>query len=186
MTREETIKIIRIIAATYPNFKMNDISETVDAWYFFLSDFGYPEISIALKTYVQTNGTGFAPSASQLINLTKVVDDYSSFNENEAWALVNKAIKNSLYNSDQEFEKLPDVVKKAVGNPANLREWAMLRTSEVETVVASNFMRNYSTELSRAQEMNKMPLEVKNLISATIAKQSELICGNSGRRLLHD
>ena len=186
MTREETIKIIRIIAATYPNFKMNDISETVDVWFFFLADYGYPEISLALKTYVQTNGTGFPPSVSQLINLTKVVEDYLTFNENEAWALVNKAIKNSLYNSDQEFEKLPDVVKKAVGTPANLREWAMLSTSEVETVVASNFMRNYSTELSRAQEINKMPLEVKKLISATIAEQQELIFGNAERRLLND
>ncbi len=185
MTREETIKIIRIIAATYPNFKMNDISETVDAWYFFLADYGYPEISLALKTYVQTNGTGFPPSVSQLINLTKVVEDYSSFNENEAWSLVNKAIKNSLYNSESEFEKLPDVVKKTVGHPANLREWAMLNSSEVETVVASNFMRNYRVEVTRAQEISKMPSEVRNLINATITKQNELICGSSERRLIN-
>lgn len=186
MTREETIKIVRIISATYPNFKMNDISETVDAWYFFLADYSYPEISMALKTYVQSNGTGFAPSVSQLVNLTHVVEDYSSINELEAWSLVSKAIRNSLYNAESEFEKLPDLVKKAVGRPANLREWAKLDSSEVETVVASNLMRNYKTELKRAQEVSKMPSPIKDLIGATIAKQQEMLSGTAGRRLLHD
>ena len=32
MTREETVKIIRIMVDSYPNYKPNDISETVDVW----------------------------------------------------------------------------------------------------------------------------------------------------------
>lgn len=38
-------------------------------------------------------------------------------NELEAWSLVEKAIRNSIYNSQEEFSKLPPLVQKAVGSP---------------------------------------------------------------------
>ena len=40
-----------------------------------------------------------------------------------------------------EFEKLPEEVRRVVGHPSQLYEWAMLDTREVNTVIASNFRR---------------------------------------------
>ena len=48
MTREETVKIIRIMVDSYPNYKPNDISETVDVWLMMLSDYDYNLVAMAL------------------------------------------------------------------------------------------------------------------------------------------
>ena len=84
----------------------------------------------------------------------------------EAWALVSKAIRNSGYNSVEEFAKLPPSAQKAVGLPDQLRTWA-LDENYNEQVVSSNFMRCYRTELARHEELSKMPSDVKALIDNT-------------------
>ena len=185
MSRDDAKKILKVIVDTYPNFKLEDISSTIDAWYFFLADYDYRVISMALKTYVQTNGSGFAPSVSQLIALTNVVEDYSVLNESEAWGLVRKAISNGNYHAEDEFDKLPELVQKAVGRAANIKEWAQLQTSEVETVVSSNFMRNYRVEVQRAKEVARMPEQIQQLIADTMAKQMQHLEQKDDRRLLN-
>ena len=86
-------------------------------------------------------------------------------NETEAWTLVSKAIRNSSYNSIQEFSKLPPLVQKAVGQPSQLEQWAMDEDYN-ENVVASNFMRTYRGEVIRAKEYNKLPEKIRTLIGA--------------------
>ena len=81
----------------------------------------------------------------------------------EAWSLVSKAIRNSAYNSVEEFAKLPPIVQNAVGLPDQLRTWA-LDENYNEQVISSNFMRCYRTELARHEELSKMPAEIKDLI----------------------
>jgi hypothetical protein len=82
----------------------------------------------------------------------------------EAWSLVSNAIKNGYYGAEEEFAKLPEVVQKAVGTPANLRAWAHTDEASIENVVQSNFMRTYRTVVKRETEYAKMPTSIKNLI----------------------
>ena len=107
MTREETVKIMRIICDSYPNYKPTNLSEIVDVWCMMLSDFTYDEVSIALKAYITSNTSGFAPAISQLIAMIQTITQEQELNEMEAWALVSKAVRNSVYNSVEEFAKLP-------------------------------------------------------------------------------
>lgn len=165
MTREETIKIIRIMVDSYPNYKPNDISETVNVWHMILSEYTYEQISIALKAYILSDTSGFAPSIGQLVGKIQAITKPEELNEMEAWALVSKAIRNSGYNSVEEFAKLPPLVQKAVGLPDQLMTWA-LDENYNEQVVSSNFMRCYRTELARHEELSKMPSEVKALIDS--------------------
>lgn len=67
MTREETVKIIRIICDCYPNYKPNNLSETVDVWNMMLENYSYEQVSVALKAYINSDISGFAPSIGQLI-----------------------------------------------------------------------------------------------------------------------
>lgn len=83
MTREETVKIIRIMVDSYPNYKPNDISETVDVWQMMLDEYSYQQISQALKEYILTEKTGFAPSIGQLANLVNVQKERKYFEELE-------------------------------------------------------------------------------------------------------
>ena len=170
MTREETVKIIRIMVDSYPNYKPNDISETVDVWQMMLSDYDYNLVAMALKVYILSDTSGFAPNIGQLVAKIQLLTKPQELNEMEAWSLVSNAIRNSVYNSVEEFAKLPPLVQKAVGLPDQLMTWA-LDENYNEQVVSSNFMRCYRTELARHDELSKMPSEVKALIDS-VSKNS--------------
>ena len=182
MTREETVKIIRIMVDSYPNYKPNNISETVDVWNMMLSEYTYEQISVALKAYILSDTSGFAPSIGQLIGKIQSITQPQELSEMEAWALVSNALRNSCYNSVEEYAKLPPLVQKSVGLPDQLRTWAIDENYN-EQVVSSNFMRCYRTELARHEELSKMPEEVKALIdnafknsySAQIDKERERV-----------
>lgn len=159
MTREETAKILSIINATWTNFKPENPLETLDAWSFFLADYQYNQIAIALKSFVATNGKGFAPSVDQLIAYVHKVDEFQQPDEGEAWSLVFKALQNSAYNSRQEFEKLPELVQKAVGSPNQLKEWA-LDPDFNHGVESSNFKKNFRRLADRQLELSRLPIEL--------------------------
>ena len=163
MTREETVKIMRIICDSYPNYKPTNLSEIVDVWCMMLSDYTYDEVSIALKAYITSNTSGFAPAIGQLITTIQTITQKQELNEMEAWTLVSKAVRNSVYNSVEEFAKLPPLVQMAVGLPDQLRQWALDENFN-EQVASSNFMRCYRAELNRQQEIARMPSEVRQLI----------------------
>lgn len=163
MTREETVKIIRIMVDSYPNYKPNDISETVDVWQMMLEEYSYQQVSIALKAYILSDDSGFAPSIGKLVSKIHAMTQPQELNEMEAWSLVSKAIRNSGYNSADEFAKLTPLVQKAVGLPSQLRTWA-LDENYNEQVAMSSFQRAYKAELKRQEELQKTPQNVRNLI----------------------
>lgn len=163
MTREETVKIIRIMVDSYPNYKPNNISETVDVWQMMLSEYTYEQVSVALKAYILSDTNGFAPSIGQLVAKIQTIIQPKELSEMEAWALVSKAIRNSGYNSVEEFAKLPPLVQKAIGLPDQLRTWA-LDENYNEQVVSSNFMRCYRNEVEHEKKILSMPKEVQALL----------------------
>lgn len=164
MTRDETVKIIRIMCDCYPNYKPSNLSETVDVWNMMLEEYSYSQISTALKTYVHSDTSGFAPSIGQLINKLHEVQSPQELNEMEAWLLVGRALRNGTYGAVEEFNKLPPLVQKAVGGPDNLRNWAQTDSESIENVVQSNFMRTYRIVVNRAKEYQKMPKDIQALI----------------------
>lgn len=160
MTRDETKKIVMVIASTYPNWHPSDMSFTVDAWALMLESFTYQQIAVALKAFILSDTSGFAPSVGQLIGLLDRVGSGQELSEMEAWSLVSKALRNGYYGAEQEFEKLPPLVQKAVGTPSQLRNWSQTDSESVENVIQSNFMRTYRQEIARSREMRKIPHDV--------------------------
>ena len=163
MTREETVKIIRIMVDSYPNYKPNDISETVDVWQMMLSDYDYNLVAMSLKAYILSDTSGFAPSIGQLVGTIQALTQPQELNEMEAWALDCDALKNCGYNYVEEYEKLPPLVQKAVGLPTQLREWSLTENLNKD-VIGSNFMRCYRIEVERQNEISKMPNDVMEML----------------------
>ena len=130
-----------------------------------LSDHEYNLVAMSLKAYILSDTSGFAPSIGQLVGKIQAITKPEELNEMEAWSLVSKAIRNSGYNSVEEFAKLPPLVQKAVGLPDQLMAWSIDENFN-EQVVSSNFMRCYRNELARHEELSKMPAEVKALIDS--------------------
>ena len=182
MTRDETVNIIRVMVDSYPNYKPNNLSETVDVWQMMLSDYDYNLVSMALKSYILSDTSGFAPAIGQIVAKMHAITQPQELNEMEAWSLVSKAIRNSIYNSADEYAKLPPIVQKAVGLPSQLMQWA-IDDSYNESVVSSNFMRCYRIELAREKEMSMFPEDAKQIVqngsgglySAQIGKERERV-----------
>lgn len=164
MTREETVKIIRIMCDCYPNYKPNNLSETVDVWNMMLKDCIYEQVSVALKAYIRSDTSGFAPSIGQLIGKIQTISQPQELDGMTAWGLVSKALRNGTYGAVEEFNKLPPLVRRAVGMPDNLRNWATSDYQAIETVIQSNFLKNYRTVVARSEELKCMPPEIKSLI----------------------
>ena len=173
MNLTETAKIIKIMTLSFPNYKPEDMEGTVQVWQYMLKDYTYNDINMALETYTRGNTSGFAPAISQLINLVhRKVEITTEMTESEAWALVRKAISNAIYHAQEEFEKLPPIIQKVVGSANMLKMWAQTDIDQLETVIQSNFMRSYRSEVSKQREIARMPVEIRNQIEQ---KQQEKI-----------
>lgn len=163
MTDKETRKIIAVLMVAYPNYKPINIDFTVSVWTDMLSDYSYSEVDMAIKAYISTDTSGFAPAIGQVIDKIKSITTPQQMTDAEAWSLVRKAISDSSYNATDRFNELPITCQRAVGSPAQLRMWA-LDASYNENVVSSNFMRSYRTEVVRQNELSRMPSEVRQII----------------------
>ena len=164
MTRDETVKIIRILVATYPNFKPDNLSDTVDVWCVMLEEFPYEVVSVALKACVTSIKSSFPPSVSEIIDMIHTVSQPEELSEMEAWALVSRALKNGYYGAEAEFDKLPPIVQKVVASPSQLRNWAVTDSESIENVVQSNFMRTFRIVQAREKEIAKMPTDARRMI----------------------
>lgn len=167
MTRDETIKILMVIQAAYPNYKPPDKTVAVNVWAEMLSDIPYEKVSAAVKMYIQTDTSGFAPSVGDVRE--RVCDIFAKeddLNETAAWSLVLKAIRRSTYYSEEEFAKLPATVQRAVASPKQLWEWATLEDVDGKTltVIQSNFQRTFRMEQQRERERNKLSPDVLKLM----------------------
>ena len=164
MTVNDARKIIAVMLVSYPNFKPIDTELMATTWADMLNEYSYEQVSVALKCYITTDTSGFAPSIGQLIDKLKTVEQPQELNELQAWGLVRKAINNSGYHSEEEFAKLPPLVQKAVGTPGQLKQWGMSDIESIETVAQSNFIRTYRAVVKREDEVSRMPIEIRKLI----------------------
>ena len=167
MTRDEVKEIIMIMTYTYPNYKPADVRATVDTWTAILASYQSADIKAALHAYILSDTKGFAPSPGQLID--KVPSFSFEMSEMEAWSLVSKAVSNSIYNAKEEYEKLPVIVQKVLRTHEVLYEWALMEADTVQSVIQSNFMRNYRIILQREKDNSKLPLQLKQLLKSEIA-----------------
>lgn len=172
MTRDEVKEIIMIMTYTYPNYKPADITATVDTWTAILSSYQFEHIRAALHSYILSDTKGFAPTPGQLID--KIPIKSFDMTEMEAWGMVNRALSNSSYHAKEEFDKLPLVVQKTLGRFEVLQEWASMEIDVVQSVIQSNFIRNYRTVLQREKEHNKLPTRLREILEAAGAKMTEI------------
>lgn len=187
MTPGEFTRYAAAIKTYFPRDNILPSKEAMDLWYEMLCDLDYKIACVALKKHVATNK--FAPSIADIRESAHSFNNAEQLNEMEAWALVSNAIRNSGYNSVEEFEKLPSLVQKAVGLPSQLRTWA-LDENYNEEVVSSNFIKCYRTISHREKEIQKIPEEIRKVIriansdsySAQVeGKRAELI-GNKANK----
>lgn len=172
MTREQTVDLVRSIVSIYPNWKPDNLTDTVNAWHWALEEFPAAAVKSALQIYVRTNNSGFAPSVSQLINAMYEPTKNDRLAEGEAWALVKKAIQDGNYHAEERFNELPEIVQRAVGGAGMIRQWAQTDSDDVNTVVMSNFQRSYKAILSKQEFNDKVPAQIADVVRGITDKVS--------------
>lgn len=177
MTRDDTIRILSVLRGAYPGF-YRDISRqeaesTIALWGCMFEE-PYEIVAAAVKAFISADVKGFPPAIGQIKEKILAITSKPEMNELEAWGYVSNALRNSAYGSREEFDKLPPEVQAAVHDPEQLRCWAMMESDEVQTVVASNFMRSFRARQKAQKEYTALPAEVKRLmIDAGFRSQPE-------------
>lgn len=169
MTREQVGKLLMTIQAYYPNYNPPNKEITLNAWHIMLAEYPEELVLQALRACITTNTSGFAPDVGQIMSKIQIISQPQELDGMAAWGLVSKALRNGTYGAVEEFNKLPPLVKQAVGMPDNLKNWATSDYQTIETVIQSNFLRTYETVVRRANEINRMPDNIKSLIEKTNA-----------------
>lgn len=174
MTRDETLKILMTIQAAYPSYKVTDKTVTANLWFRMLKDYAYIQVEAALDTYIRTDKSGFAPSIGEIIDILHLLFGEEDANEFEAWELMWRAVKNSIYHAEEEFNRLPVAIQKAAVSPARLKELAVSQMDDISIgVERSNFMRTYRSELAKQKEIRKMSPEVRMLARKALKAAEE-------------
>lgn len=169
MTREQVGKLLMTIQAYYPNYNPPDKEITLNVWCEMFAKYPEELVLQALRACIATNTSGFAPDVGQIMSKIQTISQPQELDGMTAWGLVSKALRNGTYGAVEEFNKLPPLVKQAVGMPDNLKNWATSDYQTIETVIQSNFLRTYETVVKRANEINRMPDNIKSLIEKTNA-----------------
>ena len=168
MTFDETIDLLRICKAEWPQsfrgMSKQDAEARLHLWAQMFADDDAGLVGAALKSLIVAGNREFAPGVGQIKEQMRKLTAPDELDEAEAWGKIRTAVGNGLYGSVEEFDRLPPICQKLVGSPSQLREWAMVDSDELQTVVASNVQRAYRTMRQREQERAKLPAEVRAVI----------------------
>lgn len=146
MTREEFSVIAKGMKAVYAEPSFISDKDAFDVWYALLGDLDYAIVSQATQDYMKSCSK--TPRPADIRNRCEELTRGDELTEAEAWALVSKAIRNGNYHAQEEFEKLPPLVQRAVGSYEQIAIWAG-DSGYKELVESSNFMKVYKTLCER-------------------------------------
>ena len=174
LTWAQFVPLLNGLKATYTREGFIATEESANIWYRHLMDIPYEALSLAASAYMMTG-----KKEPTIADLREKAQQYmpkeKELGEQEAWALVRKAVRNSSYHSEEEFSKLPEVIQKAVGTPLNLAEWARMDLDDFETVQQSQFLRSFRVARDRRKEVQLLSPALQKKILALQAEKAKAI-----------
>lgn len=167
MTRQEIGIIMDILTTAYPAFyngrNAPDMRMTVNLWAEMFAEDDVKIVAAAVKALIATDDKGFPPHIGAVKNRIRQISNPDEMTEQEAWALISKALRDGYYNAEAEFAKLPPLVQDVVHDPRQLREWSMMDESTVQSVVASNVQRSFRAKAQNRRDFEALPKDVQAL-----------------------
>ena len=176
MNQTETLKIMAVLRGAYPAF-YRDMSrkeaESVAAlWAEMFAEDDVAVVAAAVKALIATDDKGFPPHIGAVKAKVRQITQPSGMTPQEAWNLVAKAIRNSAYDSREEYDKLPKDIQRLVGSPNQLRDWALMDSDTVHSVVASNFQRSFSIRQKADNDFKALPRDVQAMIGSVAERMA--------------
>ena len=161
MTLSESARIVGILQFNYPDrftgFSDEALKTYIRNWHSFFKEDSYELVAEAVRVYITTSSERFMPNVGQIKEQIRKLRTPEEMSDGEAWARISRALENGSYGAEEEFKKLPPVLKRVVGSPSQLREWAQMDVETVQSVVASNVQRSYRAIAKTEAEWSKLP-----------------------------
>jgi len=133
-------------------------------WQVVFEGYSYEEASTGLKWFARMDTKGFPPVPGQIIDCihkAKEAAGDSYMSEAEAWEYCYRAICDSNYHAEEQFDALPSIVQEAVGSAGALRQMAI---EENVNVTKSVFLNTYRDVVRRRKAEGTAPKEVRDVI----------------------
>lgn len=174
MTYDETVMILGMIKEAYRAF-YKDISKeeakrAADLWSTMFAEDDAKIVTEAVKSLMCT--LKYPPTIADVKEKIAMITQPQVMTEMEAWGIVQKAIQGAIYRGKENFDSLPPMIQKIVGSPNQLREWAMMDSETVNSVIQSNFIRSYKAKAAQEKEFKMLPESTKQLIAGLAQKLS--------------
>ena len=170
MDRSETLKILSILRAAYPGFcQAGDLKDTAALWQAMFRSDSYEDVSAAVYRFIEGDEKGRPPHVGAIKAYMRKAREEADplLTPAQAWAIVSRAASNGIYGAEDEFQRLPEELRYFVGSPARLKSWAMMDRSELETVVASTFLRSFredEVKIRRSEASCLLPARERPLL----------------------
>lgn len=172
MVEADAITVLRILKANYPQtyrgINKEDAQDIINLWTTMFETDSVLIVTEAVKALIHTNK--FPPTIADVKDKIRLMTEEPTMTELEAWSIVNKATRDSYYNSAKIFEALPEPIKSVIRTPEQLREWGQMDSEIVNSVVASNFMRSYKAHMQHENTIRALPESTRELISTLKSK----------------
>lgn len=177
MNKQETAKIVGVLMGYYPDtFKGMDDAQTqmfVDIWQKSFADDSYNDVSLAVWDFIQRSTDDFMPRVGKI---KAIMNDHrfeNVPNEMEAFEILMKArCRYNIYapdTEDDDFEKLPNAIKRAIGGRRGFISIGLLNTeSESFSIEKTHFMKQYRTEIEREKSDATRPMWLNNAIANAV------------------
>lgn len=167
MTKREISELMTVMQANYPDSFRGQSDAVIGAkialWHEFFQEYPREVVYAAAKAFIANDTKGFMPNIGQINDYIQKLRQTDNMTEGEAWGYVSRALRNSAYNSAEEFSKLPERIQRLVGSHNQLKEWAMMDADTVQSVVSSNFQRAFRARLASDKEYDRLPAGVKQM-----------------------
>lgn len=174
MDRNDVIALMAVLKTAYPSYykqvSRDEALAAINLWSEMFADDDPAIVSAATKALIASRTEGFPPTIGAVKAKMHDIANPDAMTEDEAWRIIAKALRNGIYGSREEFDKLPAELRKIVHDPAQLKEWAKMDEETVQSVVVSNFRRSYRVTATRRKELDMLPQDVRAAISSTVGR----------------
>ncbi len=160
MTKSEFSVILTKISRFYPKFYEGQDAEKVrDDWY---EMGGFENISFemadrAVKAFCNTSK--FPPSLADI--KAQIVESYIQDKPTamQAFQSISKAVKKSNSKEDaiKQYNQLPPIIRKLVGEPTQLQDWYKVSGESFQTVIMSAIRESYKELATREAKFYAFP-----------------------------
>jgi hypothetical protein len=161
---KETLQILSVLRMAYPGYyaklSESDAVSMAKLWSRMFADDLYQEVDAAVQILICSESE-FPPNIGQVKKqIASMKTDTDS--AISAWNQVKSAMK--FTNCVQNFNALPELSRRVVGSPNQLKEWALMDPAQINTIVQSNFLKSYKEIEGNFRAQEALPASTQNLI----------------------